>query len=110
MTKVPISENGKSAIDVARGAALLAGEIMQDRFEKAKEISYKGPGDIVTDVDREVEAEVFSFLASENPCMNLVGEESSHDLRIQSMVPVITPMAARCIPQSLGWLTRGRCW
>ena len=81
MTKVPISENGKSAIDVARGAALLAGEIMQDRFEKAKEISYKGPGDIVTDVDREVEAEVFSFLASEYPCMNLVGEESSPDLR-----------------------------
>ena len=81
MTKVPISEKGKSAIDVARGAALLAGEIMQDRFEKVKEISYKGPGDIVTDVDREVEAEVFSFLASEYPCMNLVGEESSPDLR-----------------------------
>lgn len=81
MTKAPTSGKGKSAIDVAREAALLAGEIMQDRFEKVKEISYKGPGDVVTDVDREVEAEVFSFLASEYPYMNLVGEESSPNLR-----------------------------
>jgi len=81
MTDIPQSKSGKSAIAVAREAAMLAGEMMQDRFEKAKEITYKGPGDVVTDVDQRIEAEVFALLGTEFPDMSLVGEESSPDLR-----------------------------
>ena len=70
------STSGKPAIKVAQEVAIKAGEILVDRFHRVKEISVKGRGNIVTDVDAEVESEVFGLLGAEFPEMGLLGEES----------------------------------
>ena len=77
MTEIPHSESGKSARQVARDAALRAGEILVQRFRTSINVSYKGRGNIVTDVDTEVEEEVLGILRREYPAMGLLGEESS---------------------------------
>ena len=65
MAEIPLSTSGKTALEVAREIASQAGEILADRFYEVKEISYKGVGDIVTDVDRESEALMKSVLDRE---------------------------------------------
>ena len=55
MTEIPHSASGKPARQVAREAALRAGEMLVDRFRTSISVSYKGRGNIVTDVDTEVE-------------------------------------------------------
>ena len=77
MTEIPQSSSGKSARQVARDAALRAGEILVQRFRTSISVSYKGRGNIVTDVDTEVEEEVLGILRREYPAMGLLGEESS---------------------------------
>jgi myo-inositol-1(or 4)-monophosphatase len=77
LADIPKSASGKTAIEVAREVSLMAGEILAKRFYEAKRISYKGAGDIVTDTDREAEAEIFAVLRQEYPDMGLLGEESS---------------------------------
>ena len=77
MTEILHSTSGKSARQVAREAALRAGEILLQRFRTSLTISYKGRGNIVTDVDTEVEGEVLGILRREYPDMGLLGEESS---------------------------------
>jgi fructose-1,6-bisphosphatase/inositol monophosphatase family enzyme len=73
---IPKSVTGKPAIEVARVAAIRAGEILMDRFHSVKKVSYKGRGNIVTDVDTAVEEEMFAILGREYPDMALLGEES----------------------------------
>ena len=77
MTEIPHSASGKPARQVAREAALRAGEILVQRFHTSISVSYKGRGNIVTDVDTEVEEEVLGILRREYPAMGLLGEESS---------------------------------
>ena len=76
---VPASTSGKSAMQVAREVAETAGKMLVERFGQVRQISYKGRGNIVTEVDREVEEEVFTILRREYPDMGMLGEESSGD-------------------------------
>ncbi len=91
-THVPVSTTGRSAIDVAIDVARTAGEILLDRFEGALEVSYKGRGNIVTDVDTAVEAEVFSMLRQEFPDVGTVGEETAVDRADEGLVWVVDPL------------------
>ena len=54
-----VGTSGKTAMEVAREAAIKAGNILIERFDQVKEVSFKGRGNIVTDVDLEVEREIF---------------------------------------------------
>ena len=81
---IPTSASGRSAIRVAREAARRAGEILVARFSGSVKVSYKGRGNIVTDVDTEVEQEIFGILRREYPDMGLLGEESPGDARAES--------------------------
>ena len=76
MTEIPHGASGKPAAQVAREAALRAGEILVERFRTSISISYKGRGNIVTDVDTEVEEEVLGIPRREYPDMGMLGEES----------------------------------
>ena len=78
---VPIGVSGKTALEVARHAAKLAGKLAKERFEGEKGIRFKRPGDVVTDVDTEAEAMIFSLIREEFPDHTLVGEESASDVR-----------------------------
>ncbi|MCH8205690.1 MAG: inositol monophosphatase [Chloroflexi bacterium] len=71
-----VGTSGKTAMEVAREAAIKAGTILIERFSQIKEVSFKGRGNVVTDVDLEVEREIFAVLGREFPSMGLLGEES----------------------------------
>ena len=86
------STSGKPAIQVAREAALAAGEILLRRFRTSISVSYKGRGNIVTDVDTEVEAEMLGILGREYPDMGLLGEESAGVHAGKGWVWIVDPL------------------
>ncbi len=92
MIEIPQSASGKAARQVAREAAIRAGEILLDRFRTSLSVSYKGRGNIVTDVDTEVEEEVLGILQREYPDMGLLGEESSGVHAGEGYVWIVDPL------------------
>ncbi len=92
MESIPDSASGRSAAEVARFAALKAGEILVDRFHRVKKVSYKGRGNIVTDVDEEVEREVLAILRTEYPTFGLLGEESEGARAGAGYVWIVDPL------------------
>ena len=79
-------------MDVAREAALKAGEILLDRFHKIKTVSFKGRGNIVTDVDTEVEAAMSAILRREYPDMGFLGEETEGSRADDGYVWIVDPL------------------
>ena len=77
MADVLTSTSGRTALAVAQDVALKAGETLVERFKGDKVISAKGRGDIVTDVDKEVETQMLATLRREYPHVAVLGEESS---------------------------------
>ena len=71
------STSGRSALAVAQEVALKAGETLVERFSEDFVISAKGRGDIVTDVDKEVETQMLATLRREYPDVAVLGEESA---------------------------------
>ena len=92
MTEIPLSASGETAANVARSVSLRAGETLVERFHEPKQISYKGRGNIVTDVDKEVETEVLATLAREFPDMGLLGEESEGVMPDSGYVWIVDPL------------------
>lgn len=92
MADIPLGASGRTATQVAKEAALLAGELMSDRFYESKDISYKAPGDVVTDVDKKAEALIRSLLAKEFPDMGFLGEESAGDQADRGYVWIVDPV------------------
>ncbi len=92
MANIPLSTSGKTALEVAQEIATQAGQILADRFYEAKEVSYKGVGDIVTDVDKESEALMKSVLDREYPDMGFLGEESLGDRADSGYVWIVDPV------------------
>lgn len=92
MTSIPNSKNGMKASEVATEAALLAGQILISRFSHEKQISFKGRGNLVTDVDVEVETKLRTYLLSEYPDMGFVGEETAGTTLMEGYVWVVDPI------------------
>ena len=92
MADIPLSASGRPAIEVARTAALTAGEILVRRFDQVKQISHKGRGNIVTDVDIAVEDEMFRLLGREFPDVGLLGEESKGVRPESGYVWIVDPL------------------
>ena len=61
---------------MALDAARKAGELLRERFHTTKAISYKGPSNLVTDVDLEAEALLRDIFAREFPDFGFLGEET----------------------------------
>lgn len=78
---IPIGTSGKTALEVAREAAKMAGTLARERFDQEKKITFKRPGDVVTEVDTQAEALIFDLIRQEFPSHTLVGEESASDVR-----------------------------
>ena len=94
MTDLPTSTTGSTAVDVAREAASLAGNILLRRFDQVKQVAFKGRGNVVTDVDTEVEAALADFLRSEYPDMGFLGEETAGTSEDDGFAPVVpSPLA-----------------
>ena len=74
--ELPISKNGRDAMDVALEAARAAGTILRDRFHSEHEVHFKGRSDIVTDVDLASEKTILDLLVGEFPEFSVLAEES----------------------------------
>jgi fructose-1,6-bisphosphatase/inositol monophosphatase family enzyme len=89
---IPVSTGGKTAVEVARQAALEAGGLLMERFHQIKQVSFKGRGNIVTDVDTAVEELVMAILRAEYPHMGLLGEESAGARADRGYVWIVDPL------------------
>ena len=89
---IPDGAGGEPAAAIARAAALRAGEMLMERFGEVKTVSYKGRGNIVTDVDMAVEKEVLSLLRREYPDFNALGEESAGVPADRGYVWIVDPL------------------
>ncbi len=74
--ELPVSKNGRTAMDVALEAARAAGSIIRDRFSSEHEVHFKGRSDIVTDVDLAAEKTILDLLTGEFPDFSILAEES----------------------------------
>ncbi len=83
---------GKTPIEAAKDAALAAGELLVERLHEVKQVSFKGRGNVVTDVDLEAERRIFDLLSSEFPSMGLLGEESAGELRRSGYTWIVDPL------------------
>ena len=92
MIEIPTSSSRKDVLTVAREAALMAGEILMDRYRTTLKVAYKGRGNIVTDVDLMVEKAVFDFLGKEYPDMEMLGEESSGNENNRGFTWIVDPL------------------
>ena len=72
----PQSRSGKTALEVAVEAAILAGGILRERFKTSIEVRFKGRKDIVTDVDLAAEKAILGLLQDEFPDFGILAEES----------------------------------
>ena len=84
--------SGKTPIEAAKDAALAAGKLLVERLHEAKRVSFKGRGNVVTDVDLEAERRIFHILSAEFPSMGLLGEESAGELRASGYTWVVDPL------------------
>lgn len=76
MTTLPLSQTGKSTIEVATGAARKAGKILKAHFREKTQVKYKGRANIVTDVDLQSDKSLKSSLQAEYPDHSILSEES----------------------------------
>ncbi len=84
-----ISDNAmKTAVEAAREA----GELLNRRRGKLKEISYKGKVDLVTDVDRESQDLILEYIQRNFPAHDVLGEEGLHENKGSEYRWVIDPL------------------
>lgn len=73
---LPITGDGRSALDVALEATTTAGEIIRGGWDSDRQITFKGRADIVTDIDVAAEKAVLEILTSAFPQFGILAEES----------------------------------
>ena len=92
MENIPRSSSDRTAKEIARQVAMKAGEILTDRFGRVNNVSLKSRGNIVTEVDTEVETEMLSILKTEYPGMGALGEESGGSKADKGYVWILDPL------------------
>jgi len=92
VTHLPRGRSGRDALQVALEVAQMAGAIQARRFYGEKGVRWKGWGNVVTEVDLEVERAVFSALREEFPDFGLMGEETAQDLPESPYTWVVDPL------------------
>lgn len=73
---LPVTADGRSAMDVALQATRTAGEIIRNGWNSDKQITFKGRADIVTDIDVAAEKAVLEILTGAFPDFGILAEES----------------------------------
>ncbi len=92
MSDLPLARSGRSAAEIANQAVEEAGEIIKRRFRGEKQVQFKGRGNIVTDVDLEVEKNTMALLKSEYPNHGIISEESTEDKGDSDYTWIIDPV------------------
>ena len=92
MTNLPLSRNGKNALEAATEAVKEAGEILLASFQSRKETRSKGRGNLVSEMDILSEKTIFKILKDEYPNFAFVSEESKQVASNSSHTWIIDPL------------------
>ena len=83
----------KRYLDISKEAASIGSEILKSNYKNIQSISSKGrEGDLVTNVDIEVEQNIKNFLKKETPEISILAEESGKDEKHTDFMWCIDPL------------------
>lgn len=91
-TPLPTGRSGRTAYDIADGIIRGAGTLLRERFSTAIEITNKGRGDVVTEVDQAVDKLMSGALTEEYPDFGILSEESPERATESGYVWIIDPI------------------
>lgn len=92
LSPLPRSRTGRTVEEVALRAVRQAGETVRAAFQGEVTIRSKGRGNIVTQVDTQVEGETIALLRKEFPDFGILGEESGGTAGSSDYTWVIDPL------------------
>jgi myo-inositol-1(or 4)-monophosphatase len=92
VTDLPVSDSGKSAMEVARECAAAARALMREAFGEVSVSSVKGRGNVLTEVDLAVEKATIATLAREYPSHAVLSEETAAGTRSAGWMWVVDPI------------------
>ena len=81
MSSLPISKKGKTVTEVIEETVKMSGDILLSRFYQDKTIKTKGPKDIVTDVDIEIDMKPEDYKNQTDPQLDRAILEVSKELK-----------------------------
>ena len=86
-------ENLSSLYEIAKNSAQIGNEILKINYKKIQKISSKGrKGDLVTNVDLEVENKIKEYLLEETPNISINAEESGKLNKSSDLTWCIDPL------------------
>lgn len=92
MPEIPRSKSGKRAFDVAADVVQEAGALLKRRSQSIEQVTFKGRGNIVTEVDSESEKLIIGRLLDEFPGFGILAEESGRQTSDFPYAWVIDPL------------------
>ena len=88
-----ININLDKLTDIAKNAAIIGSDIISSNYNKIQRISSKGrEGDLVTNVDIEVEAKIKDYLIDQTPEISILAEESGSLNKSSDLMWCIDPL------------------
>jgi myo-inositol-1(or 4)-monophosphatase len=93
MTDLPLSQSGKSALEVAIEAIKQAGEILLAYFPGEKKVRDKSKSNLVTEVDILSEKTIAKFLQNEYPAYPILSEELAPFTPVTGYTWIVDPLA-----------------
>ena len=83
----------KTLTEIAKKSASIGAEILNENYKKIQNISSKGrKGDLVTNVDLEVEKKIKDYLLEKTPEISILAEESGHLNHSNDLIWCIDPL------------------
>ena len=88
-----INLNLDNLTEIAKNAATIGSEIISSNYNKIQKISSKGrEGDLVTNVDLEVERKIKDYLLDQTPKITILAEESGQSNKSSDLIWCIDPL------------------
>ena len=80
-------------LEIAKESAMISSEILKRNYKKIQTISSKGrKGDLVTNVDLEIEKKIKNFLLDKTPDISILAEESGRTNESNALMWCIDPL------------------
>ena len=80
-------------VDIAKESAMIGSEILKRNYKNIQSISSKGrKGDLVTNVDLEVENKIKSFLFDKTPDISILAEETGKINKSNPLMWCVDPL------------------
>ena len=92
MPSIPTAKSGKSALSVAIEVVTEAGALLCARSQGDKQVTQKGRGNVVTDVDHASEELIIGRLLKEFPDFGILAEESGSQSSTSEYSWIIDPL------------------